>query len=49
MIIMKMKAISQGYCETQILRCLKLLGKYQKHTWGYEGELAGPRYSVFFS
>ena len=30
MIIVKIKAISQGYCETQILRCLKAYGKVSK-------------------
>ena len=48
MIIVKMNAISQGYCEMQILRYFKLLGKYQRHAWGYEAELADPRYSILF-
>ena len=30
MIIVKIKAISQGYCETQILRCSKAFGKVSK-------------------
>ena len=36
MVIMKVKAISQGYCETEALKkILKLLAKYQGNARGY--------------
>ena len=47
MIIVKIKAISQGYCETQILRCFKAFGKVSRHACGYEGELADPSTVAF--
>ena len=34
MIILKMNVISQGYCETQLLRCFKALGKVSKTCMG---------------
>ena len=47
-IIVKIKAISQGFCETQILRCSKALVKVSKTCMGFLGEWADPRYSILF-
>ena len=49
MIIVKIEAISQGYCETQILRCFKAFGKVSKTRMGLQSWVSRSKVQYPFS